>query len=381
MPPAALLLAAERVVLPDRILRPGWVRVQHDQIVGVGPGDPAGDATRLGSVTVAPGFVDMHCHGGGGAAFTDGADAARVVLATHLRHGTTALLASLVTDRVEVLEQQVRALAALVAADQLLGVHLEGPWLADAYRGAHDPALLRDPHPGDVERLLAAAPGAVRMVTLAPERQHGLAAVARLVEDGVVAAIGHSDATYAQAGAAIEAGASVVTHLFNAHRPVHHREPGLALAAAEDPGVTLELVADGVHVHPALVGDVLRTRVGRVALVTDAMAAAGSGDGSYRLGPLAVQVRDGVARVGGPTGPIAGSTLTLDRALRCAVHAAGVDLLTAVTAATRVPADALGRPDLGRLAPGARADLVVLDDDLQVRAVMRAGAWLPSPSR
>lgn len=364
------------MLAPTGPLRPGWVRVEGDRIRAVGadrPTDPGAAAvTDLGAVILAPGFVDMHAHGGGGASYTDGAAAAEVALATHRAHGTTAGMASLVTDSIERLAEQVRALAPLVERGDLLGVHLEGPWLAERYHGAHDPGLLRPPTAADVDRLLDAGP--VAMVTLAPELPGGMAAVRRLVDAGVLVAVGHSDATYEQARAAFAAGARVVTHLHNAHRPLHHRDPGPAQAAIDTPGVVLELIADGVHVHPAVVGDTLRTRVGRVALVTDAMAAAGAGDGVYRLGPLTAVVRDGVARIRGTEGRIAGSTLTLDRAVRLAVDV-GVELGAAVDAATRVPADLLGRPDLGRLAAGARADLVVLDADLHAARVMQAGRW------
>jgi len=352
------------------------VRVDGDRIAGVGAGRPAPEAVAvdLGDAVLAPGFVDLHTHGGGGAAYTDGAQAAETARSTHLAHGTTSTMASLVTDTVDRLVEQVRALAPLVEQGELIGVHLEGPWLAERYRGAHDPALLRPPTPADVDRLLEAGP--IAMVTIAPELPGGLDAVRRLAEAGVLVAIGHSDATYAQALEAFAAGARVVTHLHNAHRPLHHREPGPAQAAIDTPGVVLELIADGVHVHPAVVADALRTRAGRVALVTDAMAAAGAGDGDYLLGPLTAVVRDGVARIGGPDGPIAGSTLTLDRALRYAVHTAGVPLDVALDALTRVPADVLGRADLGRIAAGARADLVVLSPELQVTRVLRAGRWI-----
>lgn len=379
---AGQILTAATVLTPDAVLSPGWVRVEGDRVTEVGDGLPHGSsgsagrdewvATDLGAVTLAPGFVDVHSHGGGGAAYTDGVEAAGIARAAHLAHGTTSTMASLVTDTVDRLVDQVRALAPLVARDELLGVHLEGPWLAERYKGAHDPELLRAPSPEDVDRLIAAGP--VAMVTLAPELPGAAEAVRRFVEAGVLVAVGHSDATYDQALGAFAAGARVVTHLHNAHRPLHHREPGPAQAAIDTPGVVLELIADGVHVHPAVVGDTLRTRAGRVALVTDAMAAAGAGDGDYRLGPLTAVVRDGVARIGGADGPIAGSTLTLDRAVRLAV-ARGIPLAEAVAAASRVPADLLGRADLGRIAPGARADLVVLDADLAVARVMRAGHW------
>ena len=274
-------------------------------------------------------------------------------------------------------------LADRVEAGDLLGIHLEGPWLAARRGGAHEPTALRDPDPEEVQALLEAGRGAVRMVTLAPELPGALEAIRRIVDAGAVAAIGHTDATYEQARAAIDAGATVATHLFNAMRPVHHREPGPVVAALEDPRVTVELIIDGVHLHPALhrlvTADV---GVDRVALVTDAMAAAGMEDGAYRLGSLAVDVTDGVAKVAG-TDTIAGSTATMARmALQAVTHSVGdrdEALLTVVRQMSLNPLRALGLPAPG-LAPGAPADLVVLADDLAVRGVMRGGAWVVSPT-
>jgi N-acetylglucosamine-6-phosphate deacetylase len=215
------------------------------------------------------------------------------------------------------------------------------------------------------------------MVTLAPERRHGLEAIGLLVRSGVVAAVGHTDATYAQTGAALDAGARVGTHLFNAMRPLHHREPGPVLALLDDDRAHLEVIADGVHLHPAIVRRVMLRHPERVVLVTDAMAAAAAADGDYELGPIRVRVTDGVARVV-DTGAIAGSTLTMAAALRYAVSTAGIPLEQAVRAATVNPATMLGLDRAGRLLPGHRADLIVLDQDLQVRRTMLAGAWVES---
>ena len=378
--PRTRVLRADRVLTPHEVRTPGWVLVEGERIVEVTDRRPGGAAVEdLGRVTLVPGFVDLHCHGGGGRSFTGGDEAARVVLATHRRHGTTSTMASLVTDSADRLERQVRDLAALVAHDELVGVHLEGPWLSDLHAGAHARALLRDPDVGEAARLLDAAPGVVRMVTLATERPGGLRLVALLRERGVLVALGHTDATYAHTHEALDAGVTVATHLFNAERGLHHREPGPVLALLERPEVVVELIADGVHVHPALLRETFR-RVGeRVVLVTDAMAAAGSGDGAYDLGPTRVEVAGGVARAGAG-GPLAGSVLTLDQALAHVVEEVGVGLPEAVRALTSTPARVLGRPDLGVLAPGAYADLVTLDEQLRVGSVMRRGRWLAGPS-
>ena len=367
--------AASRLALPGGLSGPGWVEVADERIVRVWDGPAPAGVTDLGDVVLAPGFVDIHQHGGGGVAHTAGADAARTVAATHLAHGTTSLMASLVTDTPDRLVEQIGALAPLVESGELLGVHLEGPWLSPLHGGAHDPELLRDPRPDEVAEVLDAVSGVVGMVTLAAECPGGFDAVAACAARGVIGALGHSDATYAEATAAFDAGSPLVTHLFNASRPIHQREPGWMVAALERPEIYVELIADGVHVHPALIGNVFAIKPDRVVLVTDAMAAAGSADGDYDLGPLRVEVRAGVARLAEPDGrgAIAGSTLTLDRAVRFCVRECGVPLTRALAAATRIPADAIRRPDLGRLSPGACADLVALDTDLTVTRVVRAG--------
>lgn len=316
----------------------------------------------------------MHNHGGGGAAFTVGSsDEAQHVAAAHLRYGTTSLVASLVTDEVDALERHVRVLGELVTDGVLAGVHLEGPWLSPDFCGAHEPSLLRPPSLGDVDRLLTAGGDALRMVTLAPELDGAIDAVRRISEAGVVAAVGHSDATWEQAREAIDAGATVATHLFNQIRELHHRRPGPIAALLEDDRVWVELISDGVHVHPAMLRLARTSAPDRILLVTDAMGAAAAEDGDYHLGPIHVQVRDGVART--PTGAIAGSTLTMAGAVRHSVTS-GFTLEQAVDAAARAPAAALGLPDVGEVRSGARADLVLLDGDLRVTAVMRAGAWV-----
>jgi N-acetylglucosamine-6-phosphate deacetylase len=372
-----MLISAGRVVTPARVLAPGWVLVEDDLVADVQQGPPPRPAdVDLPSYTVVPGYVDSHVHGGGGAAF-DGGDpeAAATVAWTHLGLGTTTMTASLVTDTLPALTRSVRELGALVEDGLLAGLHLEGPWLSPRHAGAHQPGLLVDPKPRDVEALVEAAAGHLRMVTLAPELPDGLDAVRRLVTAGVVAAVGHTDATYDQVRAALDAGASVGTHLFNAMRGIHHREPGPVTALLEHPDAYVELIADGVHLHPAVVRLAAARKPHLAVLVTDAMAAAGVGDGDYDLGPMQVEVRNGVARLAGE-GAIAGSTLTMATAVRFAVRVAGLPLEDVVRAATASPAAMLRLERVGSLRPGYRADLLALDADLEVRRVMRAGSWL-----
>ncbi|HEX2286672.1 MAG TPA: N-acetylglucosamine-6-phosphate deacetylase [Mycobacterium sp.] len=352
----------------------------HAVGAGAAPRSPDRD---LGAVTVVPGFVDTHVHGGGGANFSTASHAdTSSAVALHRRHGTTTLIASLVTAGPGELLRQVRDLSDDVRAGVIAGIHLEGPWLSANRCGAHQPSLMRDPDPAEIDRVLDAGAGAIRMITLAPERHGALTAIRQIVGAGVVAAVGHTDATYEQTRAAIEAGATVGTHLFNAMRPIDRREPGPVIALLEDSRVTVELIADGVHVDAALHRHVHRS-VGpdRVSLVTDAIAAAGIGDGRYRLGPVEVDVVDGVARVAG-THTIAGSTATMDRQFRFSVTHSGFPRDEAMAAAVRQasinPARALGLPCAG-LVPGAAADLVVLDSDLAVTGVLRRGSWVVEP--
>ena len=377
-----MIVTAAQVVTPARVLAPGWLLLEGDRIADLGEGPPPRSPDLdLGDAVVVPGFVDLHVHGGGGASFDAGtADAAAVVADAHLAHGTTSMAASLVTDTADRMTAAVRELGLLVQDGRLAGIHLEGPWLSPQRSGAHQPGSLAHPDPTSVDALLAAGDGAVRMVTLAPELPGGVDAVRRLDDAGVLAAVGHTDATYDQAREALDAGARLGTHLFNAMRPLHHRDPGPVGALLDSP-VDVELIADGVHLHPAVLRTVFAAKPGRCILVTDAMAAAGAPDGDYRLGPMAIEVRDGVARLASPggDGAIAGSTLTMDAAVRFCVRTAGLPLLDVVHAASTAPARAWGLDDVGAIEPGRRADLVVLDEDLRVGRVMRSGAWV-SPS-
>lgn len=354
-----------------------WVLFDGDRVaaVGVGADRPTAevvvDATELAGpgAILTPGFIDIHCHGGAGAAFDDGTAAIRTARALHRAHGTTRSVISFVTAGVDDLAAQVAGVADLMETDaDILGSHLEGPFLDPGHKGAHEPTLLRHPLAADVERLLAAGRGTVRQVTLAPELPGGLDAVRLVVAAGAAAAVGHTDADAAMAASAFDAGASLLTHAFNAMPGIHHREPGPVLTAAADHRVVLEAIADNVHLDPRVIKLLFDSAPGRVALVTDAMAAAGGADGHYDLGAVSVTVQDGIARTD-ETGSIAGSTLTQDVALRRAVQA-GVSLGEAVRALTATPARAIGVDDrFGHLSVGHIADAVLLDADLQVRRV------------
>jgi len=367
-----LRIGAARVHTGRRVLADGVLVVADGRVARV---EASGRRdVDLGGWALVPGFVDAHTHGGGGASLADDPDA---VLALQRAHGTTSTVASLVSQSLGTLAAQVRALAPRVRAGDLAGIHLEGPWLAAARRGAHPEGQLRAPAASEVAGLLDAGEGAVVMATLAPELPGALDAVELLARRGVVAAVGHTDASLDQVRAAIAAGATGATHLFNAMPPLHHRHPGPVLGLLADDRVWLELICDGVHLDPTLAAYVLRQHPDRAVLITDAMAAAGCPDGAYALGDLPVEVSGGVARVAG-TDTIAGSTLTQDAALRVAV-AAGVDWAAAVRALTLNPARYLGLQGVGELTPGSWADAVALDERWRVRAVLRRGEWVVAP--
>lgn len=369
-------LVQESGVEPD-----AWVRFEGDTVAARGTGatwrecaGPSDEIVDASGLTLAPGFVDIHGHGGGGASFDGSDDDIRTALATHRAHGTTRSVLSLVTASSADHAERLARIARIAREDlRVIGSHLEGPFLDAGHKGAHDPLLIADATPAAVDALLSAAEGSLVQVTIAPEKPGALEAVRRFVDAGVRVAVGHTAADFDQALAAFDAGASILTHAFNAMDGIHHRAPGPVVAALARDHVTLEIIEDGVHVHSGVVKMAFDAAPGRIALITDAMGAAGAPDGAYMLGTLAVTVADGIARLT-DGGAIAGSTLTLDRALRQTVEVAGVSLREAVAALTTVPARAIGRADaFGALEPGFLADAVLLDDAFDVVGVWAAG--------
>lgn len=357
-----------------------WMLVDGDSINSTGSGHQHPDATStvdVGGRWLVPGFIDLHGHGGGGFAYDDGPDALSAALATHRAHGTTRSVISLVSNPLDTMLATLEMIADVAARDPLvLGSHLEGPFLAPENRGAHGREHLLEPYPSTVDLLLNAAHGSVRQITIAPELPGGFEAIDVLVEAGVAVAVGHTAADEAIAHRAFDAGARILTHAFNAMPGIHHRAPGPVVAAFDDERVTLELILDGMHVHPSVARLAFAAAAGRVALVTDAMAAAGADDGDYTLGSREVTVSDGLATIRG-TSTIAGSTLTQDVALRNAIGAARISPRDAITALTLTPARALGLDHRhGLLSPGFAADAVVLDHDWRVTEVWAAGGRL-----
>ena len=390
------LLTGGRVVTPAGVLSPGWIRVAGTAIDAVGPGEPGEQrssglpVTRLSGHWVLPGFIDMHVHGGGGTSFTQGtAEDARHTADFHRRHGSTTIVASLVTAPLTDLDARAAMLAGLAREGVIAGLHLEGPFLSAARCGAQDPRHMIAPDVAAFERLHAAAAGQLRVITVAPELPGATALIKAAAQAGIIAAIGHTDATADITSAAVDAGASHATHLFNGMRPLHHREPGPVGALLDRDEVSCEVIADGVHVHNTAIRLVARAcGPGRLVLVTDAMAAAGMPEGRYRLGSMQVDVARGVARLAaeaepaaagagaGPAGAIAGSTATMAGVVRRAV-AAGLPVTDVAAAASTTPARLLGLVErTGALRAGLHADLVVCDEEFGLRAVMRQGEWV-----
>ncbi len=387
------VLAAARVATPTELLENGFVVIEGGSVSEVGRGSAPTTTTTvdLGDMLIAPGFVDVHVHGGGGAqvncATREEVEASvRSMARFHAMHGTTALLATTVSDSPEALRAAVEGVAAVASAPRtgpgavVLGSHLEGPWIARSRAGAQFVPALRSPSLTELDDLVARGDGTVRLVTIAPELEGSLELITAARSAGVVVSIGHTDADYATTKLAFDAGARHATHLFNAMAPVHHRRPGPIAAALGDERVSLEIIADGVHIHPALIALVATLAPERLVLVTDAIGATGAAPGLHRLGPLEVFVTDGRAVLAGNAETVAGSVLTMDKAVALAVDVARVPLLTALQAASLHPARVLGEHRKGRLIPGADADLVVLDRRLSLVATVIGGQVVYDPT-
>ncbi len=401
--PSAPTLLRGRVVTPTAVLTDGLLVLDGGTIAWVGPAAEATDRSPLPEPSgrlLLPGLVDLHTHGGGGAGYPDATtpEQALVAVHEHRAHGTTTLVASLVTAAPETLRQRVGVLTALAEAGEIAGIHLEGPFVSTLRCGAQDPALIQEPDAALVRELAALAHGYLVTMTIAPELAGILGdggVVEALVEVGALPSFGHSDASWELTTEALaegsrrlaaapgrRSGRATVTHLFNAMRPIAHRDPGPVpayLAAAGEGGAVVELIGDGTHLAPGLVRNIFSlVGAANIALVTDAMAAAGMADGSYRLGSQEVTVSDGVARLT-HGGAIAGGTAHLLDVVRTTV-AGGVPLLDVVLAAATTPAVVLGDPTVGALEAGRRADVLVTDEDLRPLEVWRRGALVPGPT-
>jgi N-acetylglucosamine-6-phosphate deacetylase len=352
-----------RAALVDGTFVPGDVEVADGLVAGYGL--PSSNGRGL----AAPGFVDLQVNGFGGVDFLDAdAEGYRRAGEALLETGVTAYLPTLITAPEERLVAALGEIPEGGTGPRVLGAHVEGPFLSPRRLGTHPPSARRDPDVALLERLLEAGP--VRLYTLAPELPGALELVDLLVARGIVVSAGHSDATAEEANVAFDRGVRTVTHLFNAMRPFTHRDPGVAGAALARPDVVVQIILDGAHLAPDTVRLVWRAAAGRLALVTDAVAGAGVSDGSYQLGDVAVEVRNGVVRR--DDGVLAGSVLSMIEAVRN-LHAFGVPLESALDAAAAVPARVIG-VDAGRIEVGAPADVVVLSEELEIRRVLVGGA-------
>lgn len=384
------LLAAQTVVLGGRLVRPGWI-LFDEMVYEIGEGSPPARVRAAASVStvlpdgvLSPGLVDIQVNGAFGVDFASATDDEWIQVAQRMPStGVTAFVPTFITAPFEELAANLiayRALRPLLdaapGAARTVGVHLEGPFLAEQRRGAHRADLLSDPDPQLVATLLDAAAGALTYMTLAPERPGALEAIRQLTGAGVRVALGHCDADALTVRAAADAGATLVTHLYNAQRPMRHRDPGTVGAALTDPRLTCGLIVDLHHVSPIAVEIAFRASAGAIALVTDAVAAMGMPAGSYELGGDRLDVQPGLPPRRAD-GAIAGSALRMDEAIANALLHCGLDLRSAINSATQIPAHAVGRSDLGLLAPGAPADLVWLGEDLMARTTWVGGqiAW------
>src|SRR5271156_949047 len=389
---SATAIYASRILTPQEELRDCVIVVEAGRITGIGHRDevhiPPGAKDYVASgMTVVPGFVDVHIHGAGGHDVMEGDSAALdKITSTVARFGTTSIVATTVTAPVEDTCRSLEGIAQYIhthesTADNsrfgadILGIHLEGPFINPERRGVHPAESIAAPSVEILEKFRAAAGGFIKILTVAPEMPGALKLIAAAIADGIVVALGHTDADYEQARAAIQAGARHAVHVYNAMRPFTHRDPGVISAIMTDTEVTAEIIADGVHVAGPAIQVLVGTKgFDTVLLVSDGTSATGMRDGKYRLGNFEVTVKDGVCR--NSEGKLAGSTLTLDRALRYMVEV-GVPFVDAVRMATILPARRLGLAGKkGILAIGSDADLVVLTPDMHVAGVMTRGIGL-----
>ena len=351
-----MIIQASSAVVDGQLRGTTWIEVSENLIRSINNGaHPAPD--RIVDGTVIPGFVDIHCHGGGGkyfSALTPGE--IHSVVETHRGHGTTSLFASLVTEPIEVLTTQIQRLKPFVESGHIAGIHLEGPYLSHARCGAHDPALLVHPELSEIKELLAVADGALSMITIAPELPGAIAAITHLTAAGITVALGHTDGDFGNAAAGTNAGATVITHFMNA-MDKGLNESSFASFVIADERLTVELILDGHHVPYKTAKEIYAAIGNRLIFVTDAMAAAGAADGNYTIGKMPVIVKEGVARLES-NGALAGSTLTMDAVFLNAITQLDLPVTEAVAATSTRAAKAMGLNDRGEIAVGKRADLL-----------------------
>lgn len=354
-----MIITAARAVIDGQERSDIWLDIRDGLICEIGEGTHP-SAERKFPGTLIPGFVDIHCHGGGGYYFSNlNPDQIRIAINIHRQAGTTTQYASLVTTDLDQLKAQIEALIPFVRSGDLAGIHLEGPYLSHAKCGAHAPELLRAPHLSEVQSLIEWGQGTIAMVTIAPELEGALESIAWLASQGVIAAIGHTDADADTARAAIDAGARVVTHFTNAMAKMVGGQ-SMATEVLDDSEISLELINDGTHVPVDVIEVLKKKALERTILVTDAMSAAGGDDGKYVIGNLDVEVKDSIARLVS-NGALAGSTLTMDRAFINFLNKDGVNIVDAVHASSTHAAQVFGLKNVGSISVGKKADILHFD--------------------
>jgi N-acetylglucosamine-6-phosphate deacetylase len=352
-----VIIQANQAVIDGQISESVWLEIHDGVIASITDGVHASPDQTVTGVLI-PGFIDIHCHGGSGSYFSNQAKIAEVI-AVHRFHGTTGIMASLVSESIEELKRQIAALVPSYESGAILGIHLEGPYLSHARCGAHEPSLLANPDVAEIKELLEIGKGAISMITIAPELPGAIEAIQYLSAAGVKVAIGHTDGDFKDAAAGTNAGATVVTHFMNAMSK-EKIEGSISSFVLVDERLSVELILDGHHLPFTTAKEIIQAIGDRIVLVTDAMAAAGSADGSYTIGKLDVLVKDSVARLV-TNGALAGSTLTMDTAFNNALNHCGVSIPQAVLMCSTNPAKALGLVDRGSIAVGKRADLLAYD--------------------
>ncbi len=354
-----MIIAAARAVIDGKDRSEIWIDIREGLIHEIGDG-PHPSSERKFSGTLIPGFIDIHCHGGGGYYFSNSSpDLIAIAIATHRQSGTTTQFASLVTADLGELKEQIQRLIPFVRSGEIAGIHLEGPYLSRAKCGAHSPELLRAPSLDEVKSLVDYGQGTIAMVTIAPELEGALESIAWLTSQGIVAAIGHSDADADTARAAIDAGAKVVTHFTNAMAKMVGGQ-SMATEVLDDSDISLELINDGTHVPTDVIEALKKSALDRTVLITDAMSAAGSIDGKYQIGDLEVEVKDSIPRLVS-NGSLAGSTLTMERAFLNFLNKDGANIVDAVHASSTRASQVFGLNNVGSISVGKKANILNFD--------------------
>jgi N-acetylglucosamine-6-phosphate deacetylase len=358
-----VIIQASSAIVDGALLGNTWIESSDGVITSVNPGIHSNPDTTTNGVLI-PGFVDIHCHGGGGHYFSAiSPDSITAAINAHKKTGTTSLVASLVSESIEGLKAQIQRLIPFYNRGEIVGIHLEGPYLSHARCGAHEPSLLIDPTVEQLKELVVIGQGSIKMITIAPELTGAQEAIEYLASVGVFAAIGHTEGNFQDAAAATDNGASIVTHFLNAMNK-ENTAGSIANFVMGDPRLTVELIVDGHHLSFEKVKELFASLGPRIIMVSDAMAAAGKGDGSYTIGALPVEVKDGVARLTSNQ-KLAGSTLTISQAFSNLIKHCGLSLEQAVHATATQPAKAFGLRDRGSIAVGMRADLLSYDSATQ----------------